>query len=72
MRVDAKTWVVTGAAGGIGRELVLLLVRRGARVAAVDLSAEGLTQTANLAASGDRVSTHVLDITDRDARSTAG
>ena len=48
MRVDSKVWVVTGGGAGIGREVVLLLLERGARVAAVDLSAERLQETAAL------------------------
>ena len=39
----------------------------GRRVAAVDLRMEGLDETSRLAAAGDRLSTHVVDITDRDA-----
>lgn len=65
MRHDGKVWVVTGAGAGMGRELTLGLLRRGARVAAVDLRAEGLDGTAALAQAGERVSTHVADITDR-------
>lgn len=65
MKVNGKVWVVTGAASGMGRELVLELVRRGARVAAVDLNPEGLEETSRLAAAGPRLSTHVLNITDR-------
>jgi short-subunit dehydrogenase len=49
----------------MGRELVLQLLGRGARVAAVDLSAGRLQQTEALAAARDRLSTHVVDITDR-------
>jgi NAD(P)-dependent dehydrogenase (short-subunit alcohol dehydrogenase family) len=67
MKVGGKVWVVTGGGNGMGRELVLLLLRRGARVAALDIRAEGLEETARLAAAGDRLSTHVVDITDRDA-----
>lgn len=70
MKVGSKVWVVTGAGGGIGRELVLLLLERGARVAAVDLSPERLQETAALARADDRLSTHVLDITDRSAVDT--
>jgi len=36
-------------------------------VAAVDLSSERLDGTAKLAAAGDRLSTHVLNVTDTDA-----
>ena len=66
MKLQDTTAVVTGAGGGIGRELVLELVRRGARVAAVDLNAARLQGTLD-AAGSDRVTSHVVDITDRDA-----
>lgn len=66
MRTPGKVWVVTGGGNGMGRELVLELLRRGARVAAVDVRAEGLDRTAELAAAGVRLTTHVVDITDRD------
>jgi NAD(P)-dependent dehydrogenase (short-subunit alcohol dehydrogenase family) len=61
-----RVFVVTGGGNGIGREVVLALLARGARVAAVDLSEEGLDRTRALATSagGDRLSTHVADITD--------
>ena len=67
MQVHGKTWVVTGGGSGIGRQLVLQLLDRGARVAAVDLRAETLQETASLAGADERLSLHVLDITDRDA-----
>ena len=63
MKVQGKVVVVTGAGNGMGREVVLELLRRGARVAAVDLSAEGLAETARLAGNpGDRLSTHVVNV----------
>jgi len=65
MRIRGKVWVVTGAGNGMGRELVLLMLSRGARVAAVDVSAAGLDETARLAGAGERLSSHVLDITDQ-------
>lgn len=67
MRVRDKVWVVTGAGSGMGRELTRLLVERGARVAAVDRSSEGLDETATMIGAGERVSTHVVDIADRAA-----
>ncbi|MFT4215196.1 MAG: SDR family oxidoreductase [Microbacterium sp.] len=56
-----------GAGNGIGRHVALQLLREGARVAGVDLSEKGLAETASLAAAGERLSTHVIDIADRDA-----
>lgn len=64
MKVDGKVIVVTGGGNGIGREVVLDLLRRGARVAAVDLRSDGLEETASLADAGDRLSTHAVDVSD--------
>ena len=67
MQVTGNVFVVTGGGNGIGREVVLGLLDRGARVAAVDLSADGLAETASIARAADRLSTHTVDITDRGA-----
>jgi short-subunit dehydrogenase len=67
MKLPGKVLVVTGAGSGIGRAVTLEAVRRGARVAAVDLNPTTLEETATLAAADDAVSTHVLNITDRTA-----
>ncbi|GGJ22260.1 oxidoreductase [Paenarthrobacter histidinolovorans] len=68
MQIQGRTFVVTGGGNGIGRQVVLGLLRRGATVAAADLSADALNGTAT-AASGDStaLTTHVLDVTDRQA-----
>ncbi len=66
MKVSGKTIVVTGGGNGIGRELVLSLLGKGARVAAVDISEAGLAETVSKAGgNAERLSTHVLSITDR-------
>ncbi|MFM9877494.1 MAG: SDR family NAD(P)-dependent oxidoreductase [Rhodoglobus sp.] len=68
MQITDKTFVVTGGGNGIGREVVLGLLARGARVAAVDLNEAGLAETAQLAGASDgRLTTHPLDVTDRKA-----
>ncbi|GHF23618.1 SDR family NAD(P)-dependent oxidoreductase [Pseudolysinimonas yzui] len=67
VEISGKTFVVTGGGNGIGREVVLALLNGGGRVAAVDLREEGLAETAALAAAGDRLSTHAVDISDRSA-----
>ncbi len=67
MQVTGKTFVVTGAGNGIGREVVLGLLAAGARVAAVDLRAEALAETAGLASAGERLSTHATDVSNRQA-----
>lgn len=65
MKVAGKVIVVTGGGNGIGRQVVLELVRRGAHVAAVDVRQDGLDETVRLAAAGDRLATFQVDITDR-------
>ncbi len=60
-----KTAAVTGAASGIGRMLALNLVREGCGVALADIDAQGLEETARLAAGKAEVSTHVVDVSDR-------
>ena len=65
MKVSGKVVVVTGAGSGMGRELTLELVRRGAAVAAVDMRAEALAETKKLATDlGGKVATYAMDITD--------
>ncbi|MEV6132830.1 3-hydroxybutyrate dehydrogenase [Streptomyces violaceusniger] len=73
--LSRRTALVTGAAGGIGRACTLRLAAAGARVRAVDLDADGLTDLV-AAASGmpGPVEAHPLDLTDLDAaeRAAAG
>ena len=68
MNTAGKVFVVTGGGNGIGREVVLGLLARGAKVAAVDLRQDSLDETAQLARAGaDRLVTYALDITDAPA-----
>ena len=65
MNVQNKVMVVTGGGSGIGRALVLDLLKRGASVAAVDISESGLQETAALAGElAERLTTHIADVTD--------
>jgi len=68
VKVKNKVLVVTGGGSGMGRELVLNLLRRGARVVAIDINSSTLEETKTLA--GDRqadLSTYVVDITSKEA-----
>lgn len=67
MRFSGKIIVVTGGGNGMGREVVLELLRRSARVAAVDIRQDSLGATAEMADAGDRLTTYQVDITDRSA-----
>ena len=68
MRAAGKVLVVTGAGSGMGREVALELLRRGARVAAVDINETTLRETAALAPSGtEALATFVVNVADRAA-----
>ena len=68
MKIQDNVFFVTGAGSGIGRNLVLELVRRGAQVAAADIHAKTLQETLRLAGDlGDQISTYVVNVTDRKA-----
>jgi NAD(P)-dependent dehydrogenase (short-subunit alcohol dehydrogenase family) len=67
MQIKDKVFVVTGGGNGIAREVVLQLLAKGARVAALDLSEGGLAETVGIANAGERLSTHVVNVTDREA-----
>ena len=58
--------VITGAASGIGAALAAALAARGCHLALVDRDAAGLAAT-SIRCSSVTVSTHVLDISDRDS-----
>jgi len=65
MNIQQKVFVVTGAGGGIGSELVYALLQKGATVAAVDLRQEALD--ALKSTDEGTLSRHALDISDSKA-----
>ncbi|MFK7914914.1 MAG: SDR family NAD(P)-dependent oxidoreductase, partial [Pseudomonadales bacterium] len=59
---------VTGAGSGMGRALALELAAQGCHLAISDVSEETLAETkAQLASAQVQVSTHVVDVADREA-----
>jgi len=68
MLVKDKIFVVTGAGSGIGKELVLTLLEKGAKVAAVDMRKESLEELSKLVGEkSNHLTAHILDITDQTA-----
>lgn len=68
MKVQNKVIVVTGGGSGMGREIVLNLLAKGASVATVDINEAALQETVKLA--GDReekLAAFVLNIADKEA-----
>ena len=65
MKVAEKVFLLTGAGGGVGAELALALITKGARVAAIDFREEPLAKLEKLA--GSHVETFLVDITDQSA-----
>jgi NAD(P)-dependent dehydrogenase (short-subunit alcohol dehydrogenase family) len=62
-RLEGKVALITGAGSGMGREACLVFATEGARVAAIDVDASGLDETADtVGASGDELATFVADV----------
>ena len=68
MNISGKVFVVTGAASGIGKEITLALLAKGAKVAAVDLKKESLAELSKeLGENSKNISTHALSVADKKA-----
>lgn len=68
MKAHNKTIVVTGGGSGMGRELVLVLLDKGAKVVAIDINKTSLEETIKLAGDKkDKITDYVFDITDKSA-----
>lgn len=68
MQIANKKFLVTGAGNGMGREVTLELLRRGATVVGIDINESFLGETAALAGeTNTHLTTARLDISDRNA-----
>lgn len=65
MKVKDKVIVVTGGGSGMGREIVLNLLFKGAMVVAIDINESALQETVALAGKNASLSTFVVDITNK-------
>lgn len=66
MQVQGKRIVVTGGGNGVGREIALQLIQKGAIVFAVDINEEALKETARLAGNGKGLFTYKVDISSKE------
>ncbi len=67
MNVEGKNIVVTGGGNGVGRELVLQLLEKGATVFAVDINLKALHETIEITGNNERLFVYVVDISDMEA-----
>jgi short-subunit dehydrogenase len=66
MKVQNKVIIVTGGGSGMGREIVLNLLSKGAKVIAIDINETALLETAALAKEKkNSIGTFVVDITNK-------
>jgi NAD(P)-dependent dehydrogenase (short-subunit alcohol dehydrogenase family) len=59
-----KTYFITGAASGIGRQLAVQLLKRGERVLATDVNSDGLEELRHLSGAGESLWTQRQDVRD--------
>ena len=68
MRLQGKSAIVTGAAGGIGREIAQVFAREGASVAIADLDLDAASATAaEISAGGGRAIGVAMDVANEEA-----
>jgi len=66
-QLNNRIAVVTGAASGIGQATSILLAQQGARMALVDINAQGLRQTrTTIEKNGGVATTHTIDVADKE------
>ena len=66
MKAQGKNIIVTGGENGVGRELVLQLLKKGATVIAVDINEAALKETRKKSGDNPRLSSYVVDISNKE------
>ena len=66
MKANSKNIVVTGGGNGVGRQLVLELLSKGATVIAVDINQTALNETIRISGNNSQLYTHAVDISNRE------
>lgn len=61
MKIYSKVMIVTGGGNGLGQQIVLQLLKKGAYVAAVDINQTGLEKTRGLSRNNGNLSIHEVD-----------
>lgn len=65
MKAQGKNIIVTGGGNGVGRELVLQLLDKGATVFAVDINEDALKETVRKSKENTKLFTYVVDISNK-------
>ena len=65
MKLTKKNILITGAGSGIGRELVLVLLKKNSKVVAVDLRQESLSELKKEVGENENLTTRALDVSDK-------
>lgn len=66
MKAEGKNIIVTGGGGGVGRELVIQLLKKGATVIAIDINLEALNETVKIAGNSNNLFVYVVDISKKE------
>lgn len=66
MIVQDKTIVVTGGGNGVGRELTLELLSKGAKVLAADINKDALNETVRISGNNKNLFIYVVDISNKE------
>ncbi len=66
MEIKGKTFIVTGAGSGIGKEITIQIIKKGGSVAAVDINSKSLELLKSELKKCDNLTTHVLDMSKLD------